>query len=263
MRRSLGKVYPEDIQSSIASIGRNLDDFMASTVAYQMATDEDVSPMVRDLNARLVNEVIIVSDEISDEEARRRLAAIRDGVFDVQRLFTAAGVPIAGREPVATVEETAVIPRAQAEAMLAQFRIAWRIYPGLIERYGRIRPGLEVAAGLPIGGPFVAAGIVGLDQRINALDQEIFWAEEAFGRLEGLLEGAEPAVRIERRTFDRMRAWVAGVFQADETVKRIEGAAEKRAASPEPTVPGPAVPWWAIAAAGALAVAGILLMAEA
>lgn len=254
MLASLGRVYPSDVQSLISNVSQNLDELMASTERYREATGEDISPSVRDLNARLVNEVIISSDDIDDEEAMRRLRAIQDGIFQTLVLFRAAGVTVAGYEPEATVEDIAVLPMEQAEAMAAQFRTAWDVYPGLVERYGRLRA-LAASAG--------ASALADFDVKISALDRDILWVQEAFAGLEAMVAEGGSAVRIARPTYNRMRGWVARVFQADEALKRVEGMAEGRGANPDPSLPGMAVPWWGVAAIGAVVVAALFVALEA
>jgi hypothetical protein len=258
MRHSLGRTYPADIQNSIQALGRSLDDLMASTLELAMRADVDVGGLVRGLNARLVNDVIIVSDQLSDDEARQRLFAIQKEIFAIQQLFAQSGVPIQGRVPVATVEEEAVIPRAQAEKLLSDWRAAFDLYPSVVERYGRIRPSVEMLTALPIAGGAVAGMLGQFDARIRALDDDIFFVRDAFQDFEALLGQEGGAVRLRRPTFDRMRNWVAGVSAADEALKRLEGIGEKKPAE-RPAAPG--IPFWAVIAVGGAALVGLIIFA--
>lgn len=257
MRRTLGRPYPPEIQSRISNLGRLLDDFMASTPAYNAATGQDIAPRIRALNAKLVNDVIIVSDEISDEEASARLGRISDEVFELTKLFKAARVPIGPAPAVSTVEEVATIPRKQAEEMLEGFKKAFAVFPEVIDRYAAVRSSAEAAVALPVGGQAASELLATADRAISEADRGILDAQDLYGRLEKeILPSAGESVSIARPAFDLMRNWVAAVERADEAVKRLEGLVHKKPAEPVSTEPT-GIPWWLYAAGVGLILVGV------
>lgn len=232
VRTSLGRTYPGDIQNSILSLGSNLDAMMDRSMELLLQHDIDVRDRVRNLNARLVNEVIIVSDEIGDEEVRKRLKAQNDEAFDLVVVFRQAGIPLTlSQPPEPTVAATAVIPKAQAEALLSAFKDAWEKSPGLFERRQNIAPLLNALLAVPFFGVLFQKPTKELDGRLEAVNKGSVFARDAFLKLEKeFLPAATDAVRIERGAWDRMRFWVSSVEFADERLKRLEGQAMKKPA---------------------------------
>lgn len=249
--RALGRTYPSDVSDAIRSTAADLDDLMVSSADLLTYADLDVSPRVSAANARLVNDVILMSDTITDEAARARLAEIQGEIASIRSVFTANGMAVHGRPSVPTVEATATVSSDQASLLAELFRKALARYPGIVDRYARIRPGIETRTDLPVAGGAIARDLQAADQAFRWLDDNL---DEARGDITAMADRAltSPSVDIGRRSFDRIRAWIGTLDQADEAVKRLEGVALGTKAVAKASS---GVPWGAIAAGGVLLLA--------
>lgn len=254
----LGRPYPANIEGDIARLGKDLDDLMASSTDLLMRADYDVRDQIRDINSRLVNDVIIVSDQISDEEADQRLRDLRAEVFAIQGVFQQQGVPVIGYQSVPTTEDLAIIPFSQAASLATEFRAAYDLYPSVVERYARIRPMVEQLGVVPLVGGMVGGFLSSMDGRINALDEDVFFARDAIQGLDAMLADRTDAVRIARQTFVRIQNWISGVYQMDELLKRMEGKAEGK-----PAEPLAGSKWGTYAIVGGIAAVGIVVALSA
>lgn len=232
MRHELGRPYSTGIQNTILNIGTNLDELMASSTELLVQADYDASFQIAELNSRLVNEVIIVSDQISDEEAQRRLQAIKDEIFQLYVLFRQEGIPVRAAQPVPTTEAIAVLTKAHAEELLSRFETAWDLYPTLVDRFEKVRPIAETVGALPVAGAVIGGLLAGVNQNLVALDQEVFFVNEAIPALRDLIAESGEGVNIARGTFVRFENWIGTVFATDEALKRLEGMTERKPATP-------------------------------
>jgi hypothetical protein len=259
--RWLGRSYPTDIQDSIFNLSRALDGLMAGTLEFTQQTDLDVSNEVRDLNARLVNDVIIESDRISDEEARTRIQELREPIGNLQIAFQKANVAT-GRPSVPTSGVLAIIPRDQAEELLGSFREAQRLYTEAVNRYIEARPAAESALAMPVSGNIAASMLSDVDRKIDETDQYTNDAVDAFEKLETILGDSGAAVQIDRSTFDVMRLWISKVREMDLAVQRLESMANRKPIENSLIAAARIVPWWVMALVAAGALAGIALLAS-
>ena len=259
-RRWLGRTYPTDIQDSLMNLSRSLDELMAGSLDYAQKTDTDVSDEVRDLNARLVNEVIIESDKISDEEARTRLQEIRDPIGNLQVAFRKAGI-IGGYPAIPTSGTLAIIPIAQAEELLVAFEKAQTLYLETVNRYVEARPAAEAALAMPVSGNIAAAMLADIDRQFNEADRYTNEADEAFTNLEALLAERGEAVQIDRPTFDLMRVWISRVNEVDQAVRRLEGLTGRKPIDSPILAAARKIPWWVMALVAAGALTGIVILA--
>lgn len=250
----LGRPYPRGIEDDIARLGKDLDELMASSTDLLMRADYDARDQIREINSRLVNEIIIVSDQISDEEVDQRLRNLRAEVFAIQGIFKEQGVPIIGYQAVPTTEDLAIIPYSQASSLAAEFRAAYDLYPSVVERYARIRPLVEQLGVVPLVGGMVGGFLSAMDGRMNALDEDVFFARDAIDGLQVMLQDRTDAVRIARQTFVRIQNWISGVYQMDELLKRMEGKAEGKPA--ETT----GASWGTVALVGGIAAVGLFVV---
>jgi len=259
--RWLGRSYPTDIQDSIFNLSRALDGLMAGTLEFTQKTDLDVSNEVRDLNARLANEVIISSDRISDEEARLRIQELREPIGNLQIAFQKANVST-GYPAVPTSGVLAIIPRDQAEELLVSFKEAQRLYQEAVNRYVEARPAAEAALAMPVSGNIAASMLTDVDQKIEQTDQYTNEAVDAFEKLETILGDSGAAVQIDRSTFDVMRLWISRVREMDLAVQRLESMTGRKPIENSLIAASRIVPWWVMALVAAGALAGIALLAS-
>jgi hypothetical protein len=259
-RRWLGRTYPNDIQDSIWNLSRALDDLMAGTMEFARLTDHDPSDEIRELNARLVNEIIIVSDKISDDEAKTRINELRGPIGNLQASFRQVGAT--GSLPaVPTVSGLAVIPREQAEDRLDQFKEAQRLYLEGVDRYVVARPAAEASLAMPVSGNVAGSMLADLDRRLDELDRDTNQVDEDFGRLESLLQEPGAALQIDRPTFDRMRLWISRINQFDQVLQRLEGLVGRKPAESPIMRAASIIPWWVFALVCAGALTGIAVLA--
>lgn len=241
--RALGRAYPAAVADGIRSVASELDDLMTSSVDLATYADVDVAPRVSAANAGLVNGVILASDQIDDAAARARLAEIRSEADSIRTVFDSNGVPVHGRPAIPAGEAMASIPSGQAASLAAAFDDAYERYPSVVERYARVRPGLEKKADFDLRA---------LDDSVRWLDDNVDQVRDAASTMAARAQEG-PSVGMNLYLFDRAKAWVGAVNQADEAIKRYEAIADGKRA--EPARAGGGTPWGLIAAGGALLVA--------
>ena len=232
---------------------------MAESGLLEILTDVSARAEISKLGARLVNEVILVPSQIRDEEAKTRLDLIEKDAETTQAKFSRAGVALGERPWLASVESLRTIPHPQAETVLSDFRQAFALYPGLVDRYGKLRTTKDIASKL--SGSLGAAGpslLEDLGNRLSEIDRDLLWQKAAFDKLEGDLTQTPDHVQVDVSMYVRMANWPADIFRVDEGLKRLEGAAFKKRA--EVTQPYGQSPWKTIAlASGGLAALGTVL----
>jgi hypothetical protein len=246
--KAMGRTYPADVTDGIRSVAAELDDLMFSSVDLSTYADVDAASRVSRTNAQLVNDVILASDGIDDPTARERLAEIRRETDAIRTLFEENGVPVHGRPAVPTVEALTSIPSAQAASLAELFNKAYARYPAIVDRYARVRPGLEKKAGLPVAGGAVERDLRALDASFQWLDENVDQVRSAAAMMASRASES-PAVDMNRYLFDRVRAWIGAVAQADEAIKRFEALVEGRRAE---ATPSSGVSWGLVAAGGVL-----------
>lgn len=259
--KRLGQVraYPSDVQARIASLGNLIDAMMAESEMLQIMAEVDARAEISKLGSRLVNEVILVPGQIQDAEAKTRLGLIEKDALVLKSKFDQGGVPLGERPWLASVESLRMIPKPQAEALLADFNQGFMLYPGLVDRYGKLRTTKDITGKLSLTlGPAGANLLEDLGNRLSEVDRDLLWQKAAFDKLAGDIVQEPDSVPVDISMYVRMANWPADIFRVDEGLKRLEGAAlQKRA---EPTLPLQKSPWKTIAmASGGLAAVGAIL----
>jgi hypothetical protein len=187
------------------------------------------------------------------------LWAIQKEIFILEGQYKAAGIRTGPYTPMATTEGIATIPMAQAQDLLARFRQAYEIYPSVVDRYATVRPLLATLSQIPFIGPYYMGLVGAYDKSMKKLDEQVFFARDAVTAMGDIVVEGGSAIQIQRGTFDKIRNWTAEVFMADETLKRLEGAAANKPAEATPA-PQKKLPWVVIGLAGA-ALAGLVYLA--
>jgi hypothetical protein len=231
------------MENEVRDLSESLDALSAASVDLAIAASYDLAPAVSRLNSRLANDVV-VSDRPSDLEARKILAEIRKDTASLHRIFSENGIAPESRLPMPRDSEVETLRRIQAQELASQFRHAFDMYPGLVDRYGQITAAPDV-----------------IGERLLELDSEAFPLKDAFDALETMLSDEREAYEIQASTFARMRNFAAGVFQADEALKRLEAASGKRS-EPTPSAREAGKVSWgtAVAVMGVVAVSGIMTL---
>lgn len=252
-RRFLGRAFPSDIEDSIKKLSDRLDSMMASSVNLAMAADQDLSGKISEVNTQLVNDVVLPSDQISDEDAHARIANIEKEVQDLENTFFENNVEIGQGAGKITAN---VIPENQAKDLMAQMDKAFNIYASIVDRYGLIRGYVSAASALPSTGQKLTDMLSAFDGQIRAIDQKISPVRKYNGDLEtALVNVSGGAVPINRDEVLKMQQWAASVFQADEALKRIEAIALRKPVEATPAAKSPHGTPWAV-----IGIAGILLV---
>jgi hypothetical protein len=256
------RVYPGDIQACAAKLGALIDAMMAESELLQIMAELDVRAEVSKLGARLVNEVLLVPGQVSDDEARTRLGLIEKDAFALKSKFDQAGIVLGERPWLASVESLRDIPRVQAEALISDFNQAFALYPSLVDRYGKLQGtadiGTKLSRVLGSAGPNLLGD---LGSRLSEVDRDMMWQKAAYDKIQTDLNDGGSTVAVDVSMYVRMANWPSDVFRIDEGLKRLEGAGlQKRA---EATIPTRKSPWKtiALASSGLAAVGAILYMA--
>lgn len=251
--------FPSDVQVQIARLGNQIDAMMAESGLLEILQDAKVRAEISRLGARLVNEVILVPGQITTLEAKTRLGQIEKDAQTTKSKFDQAGLALGERPWLASVESLRMIPKAQAQGLLSDFKQAFALYPALVDRYGKLRTAKDLASKLsPTLGAYGANLLEDLGNRLSETDRDLFWQKAAFDKLEADLAEAQENVQVDVSMYVRMANWPADLFRVDEGLKRLEGAVfQKRA---EVTAPATESPWKTIAlASGGLAAVGAVL----
>lgn len=252
-RRSLGRVYPPDIEDSIRQLSRRLDALMASSVNLTMAADQDLSGQISEANTRLVNEVVLPSDQLSDDDARGRIRSIESEVQNLENTFFENNVEIGQGAGQLTAN---VISVRQADDLVDQMDKAFNIYGSIVDRYGLIRGYVTAASALPATGQKLSEMLSAFDSQIKDIDLRVAAAHTYADDLDIARANAKSGtVAINRDAVARMQQWAAAVFQADEALKRIEAIALRKPVEATPAAKPPHGTPWAL-----IGVAGIVLV---
>lgn len=222
---------------------------MGSSLNLAMAADTDLSGRISELNTTLVNEVVLPSDQISDDDARARISSIDGEVQELENTFFENNVEIGPASGQITAN---VISESQAKDLTDQMEKAFNIYASIVDRYGLVRGYVSAASALPATGQKLTAMLTAFDFQIKTLDLKISAVQKYVSDLEtALVNASGGAVPINRESVRRMQEWAGGVFQADEALKRIEAIALRKPVEPTPAAKPPhGTPWPLVGIAG-------------
>lgn len=233
---SLGRMYGKSVQDLIDNYSKVMNTMMDSTGRLSPDGAQNARDLLKKANASLVNDVILKTDDIADDEAMKRLSAIRKDMYGVETIFQKEQVAIEALPPMPTVAGTAVISVADAKELVSQFPRALEVHASLIERYPKVRSALQLVGAMPFMGPWATAMTADLDTRMKWLSDNVVTANEYFKQFPNFIAasqkravpGAEATVSMDRPTYDLMRFWVARAFSMDELLKRMAGTALKQ-----------------------------------
>ena len=249
VRRYLGRIYPDDVESQVQQISRRIDDMMASSVDLATFADTDLSGQISELNANLVNDVVLPSDELSDEDARNRLAGIDAEASRLEGIFAANGVQIGAGAGQLTAD---VLSSKQAEDLSAQMEKAFNIYAGIADRMALAQPMITNALALPGTGSKISDMLSSLNARLAKISPQLATEHSYSDQLDAANDGS-PSVKFDRNKAADMQKFSADVLQADEAMKRIEAIVLRKPVEPTPAAKGtgkPGIPTAIVAVAG-------------
>lgn len=257
----LGRAFEPVLESSIRQAGQVLDELIATSVPFYVKTGQDLAPQIRDLNARLVNEVIIAPNDVSDAAATERLATIETGAGDVRKTFDLAGFPVQAYVPTPKGELTLNVSIVEAQRLQKKLHEAWDRFLGVVDRYAKMRSQLEAIERDPQGGRITPV-VLYFGKKLDAADGEIFFAQEFIDQLDKrLAEDPGSVIEILEQTFVRLENWVQGVFMAELVFVRLEGMVlDKPAALSMMTWKD--IPWWGFVVAGGVVVATLYALSS-
>lgn len=248
MAKILGRDYPSDITGRIQSLGASLDQLMSQAAGYAAQTGGDLAEKVSALNTRLVNDVINASDQLTDDMARSRLLGIENDRDALQDLVRQEGLQALSYQPVSTGMDTVTLSKSSTEDLENALKKAYDLYGQMVSRYDAARPAIQSALALPARGAQLGPLLRDMDQKMALLDGNAQGAHDAIVDLSSDIDVGQDPVTIDRATFEKANAWNSGVFEANETLKRVEGFANRTPADETPVVDK--TPWVLIAVAG-------------
>lgn len=226
--------FSSELLGWISSLGNVIDSMMAHSGALSLLSGKNPRGALSKLNARLVNEVILLGGRIPENEAKTRVRLIEKDTELEKAKFSAAGVRLGERLWMSGIRQ---IPKAGAESLTLDFDTALDLYPALVDRYAKSQD------------PKIG-------KQLSEIGVEIFWMKNAFDRLSSRMSGSDD-VEIDLSETLRMADGVSDIFQVNETLKRAEGVLGKRA---DVTAPSRKSAWESIAlASGGLATIGAVL----
>lgn len=252
-KRTLGRIYPSDIESEIDRMSKRLDAMMASSLNLAMAADTDLSGRISEVNATLTNEVVLPSDQLSDDQARAKLSTIQNELQDLENIFFENNVEIGQGAGQLTAN---VISKKQAQDLDDQLDKAFNIYNSIVDRYGLVKGYVNAASALPATGLKLTNMMSAFDYQIRSIDSKIAPLHTYQEQLQTAIANASgDAVAIDRDRVRRMQETAAAVFQGDEALKRIEAIALRKPVAPTPSAKPPHSTPWAL-----IGIAGIVLV---
>lgn len=223
MKQALGRAYSAAIQGAVEKLGLRIDALLPGAMDLAIKNGTDVPKAVSALNGRLVNEVIIISAQLTDHEAEVRLAAIEKEAAAIER-------QVAGHDPKGAVR---ILSGVQATALVGNWNRAFQVYDEMVLRLGRLPASAAVSASTQ---DVVAA--------LQVLDTDVLWTKDAFEQLQDLADSRDD-VELDGSTFARMTGWLSEALTADNRLKRLEGAFEGKPARAIPSVSSMS-PWLSI-----------------
>lgn len=224
MKKALGRAYPAAIQGEIDALGLQVDALLPAALDFSIASGTDSQRAVSTLNARLVNEVVIVSAQLTDAEARVRVAAIKKGVSILLKKASEGAIH---------QDAARILSKDQALALVSAWNRAFDVYDDVTRRVGRLKQGtLESSAYSDVA------------LSLQVLDADVLWAKDAFEQLADLADGRDD-VEIEGGAFSKMASWLTESVSVDNRLKRLEGRLENRPARAIPAVSADS-PWLSI-----------------
>lgn len=257
-----GRSYAPDVEASIRAVGDRLDELAGASVPLFINAGVELSDAVRDVNAHLVNEVIIDSDTISDAEAVKRLAAIDAELQALRPPFAKHGIEIQAYVPASKEEVAQAVPMEKAGRLSTKLHEAWDRFIAVVDRYAKVRPQLEDLKATPVAGGATSAILTDFDRKLNAADADIFFAQEFIAQLDERIRQGGDSVEILGSTFTRLENWIQGVFMADQSLVRLEGLLNgSPAAYTTPSWGG--IPWWGFVVAGVVTLGAVCAIASA
>lgn len=243
MKRALGRAYPAAIQGEIDALGLRIDALLPAALDFSISSGTDAQRAVSTLNARLVNEVVIVAAQVTDAEARVRIAAVEKDALSLQKKASEGSIH---------KDAVRILSKDQVLALVAAWNRAFDAYDDVTKRVGRLKQGtLESAAYADVA------------LSLQMLDTDILWTKDAFEQLADLADGRDD-VEIESGTFLKMASWLTEAISVDNRLRRLEGRMENRPARAIPAVSA-ASPWLSIigATAGLGGIGVVLWMSTA
>jgi hypothetical protein len=233
MSEAKNRLAPE-LEREVATLGRQLDRLMLSSVAAEMAGCSlrgDISK----LGTRLINEVIFVGPQLDAGEAKRRLAALSKEAAAVEKRYLALRIRPDGNLLLGDRSRTISLPRSKRAILVGDFAQAMELYPKMVDRAMKRSDPKSLGA-------------------ITSVDRGLFQNKSAF---DALAESEADVSHVDGATYAAMLNVLGGAFAADEALKRLEGP-RRRA---EATLPPARENVWgslALASAG-LAMLGVTL----
>lgn len=220
----LGRAYPAPLEERIRKTGSRIDQISSQSVLASLERGSDVSLSASTLNTRLANEVIIVSAQVTDEEASARLD-------QVEKALDGLGSAEVKAKLLRTPQAVVFSPQ-QAESFVAQWDRALLVYRDAAERISRFKAASQDYDDL------VAELVV--------LDRDAVWNEGAVTAFEELSEDGS-TVEMDPATFQRIVSWIGQALSFDNRERRMEAVSERRPARPIPAA-SRVSPWMSIAA---------------
>lgn len=249
----LGRIYGPDVEMAIKRLSDRLDALMSSSMNLAMAADFDLSGQISEVNTRLVNDVILPSDQISDENAQARISEIENEVQNLENSFYENNVEIGRGAGMITAN---VLPATQARDLLDQVKKAFDLYTSTVDRYAGVKEYVASASALPATGQKLSEMLRSFEFKLRGVDLRVAPMHQYAENLErAISEAPGNTVAIDRDAVPRMQEWAASVFQADEVLKRIEAIALRKPVEVTPSAKAPRGTPWAL-----IGIAGIVLV---
>jgi len=221
--------YSQEVERSIEVIGKTLDLMAASSMDLLIVADIDIRDRIRELNSRLVSEVVLLRDRQTSEEATDKLLQIGREVSELERIFSSNGVPISGPPSVPTDPSVAVISKDQASELLELFKSVNVPLVDLSARWSAVREIPVRIATTPETLKAAEDEVLRQEGRLRELDRESIPVLEAFHRLEAeILPASTDSVQIARNAWDRMRRWISLMQESIAAIEKYELASRRR-----------------------------------
>lgn len=256
-RRYLGRTYPAEIQDQIVGLGKILDDLIAGSFDFFGMTERNVIEEIRTLNSSLVNEVIVISDKLSDQETKDVLGIMKKFAERIQAEYKEAGIE---RRFLSLPQEKGLIrvSKKTIESWISDAEKAIALFPEMASRYVELRPAAESSVSMPLAKETVFSMMTDLESRFDELGIYAEEIERTAGEMKSVLPNFGDEMEVDRAAFYQMGLWTVLAYEADQILQRIEGAAGKIKAGN--SMIGMNIPLWIVLLLGGAAVTGILVL---
>jgi len=222
------RIAAAEMRSAIATLGQALDQILDSFLDLPPAQQNETMRSVIDLRRSLVNRILAVADQITNQQALDAVKEIGLGVMRIDEKFRKAGKKPIPASLASAPSEPVTLSPGHLRSILEWYRKASDLYMGLRARYDVIRKGAETLTEIEEMRPHVVQDLALMAERLNWMDSVTTGVRNELSSLRNAAAGKTPKVRVDQRALMALGTWVTSAFVLDNVLKRYEATLLRR-----------------------------------